>query len=451
MISPVSVEFALALALLGSGGSTMNACRRVMGLPVTQLGAVDEGVRAELLPLLSLPADRAPASSPDDKKNARGLLAALGSILLHGVPLSQPQPEPSPASSSPAPAAAPASSLAIANSVWVQLDMPIVPLFTQRAREWLGAGVRSVAFGESSATGEINGWVSEHTQGRIPKIVDATSRDDMFYLINAVYFKDRWNSQFAPHLTSTGTFYPGADPSGPDGTQSTSPSADLVATAGVPCSLMAKTQPWNYFANDEIQAVELPYRSDFSMIVLLPRSGHRAVLPSPADPSSATAVDESVSVVSAPWAAQAYFHPQRFRQLLEKDLQRARGHLELPKFKFSYEANLNEPLRSLGLDIAFRHGEANFSAITPIPVAVSKVLTRTFISVDEAGTEAAAVTAVVANRSAMPHLPQEEQFTMRVVGPFAFSIVHRPSGLPLFLGVVSEVQPPAPPPSPQQA
>jgi len=278
----------------------------------------------------------------------------------------------------------------IANSIWYRPELNVEQSFKDVNREYFNAEITSLDFGDPAAPGIINGWVDRNTNGRIKEIVEPPiPRDAMMYLINAIYFKGAWTYRFDQKLTRDDFFEL------PDGTKK-------------PCRMMVQKGTFPYFENDELQAIDLSYGDvGFSMTVLLPKPG--------------TKIDEFVAKMTQQrwngWTSG--FHKTEID-------------LFLPKFKLEYGKKLNDVLKAMGMAIAFSPGEADFTNIDRAGgLFISQVKHKTFVQVDEEGTEAAAVTSVEISRVSMNP-------TMRIDRPFVFVIRENHSGTILFIGKIVE-------------
>ena len=284
----------------------------------------------------------------------------------------------------------------IANSIWYRQGFPFEASFLDLGRRYFDARIEALDFADPGAPGVINGWVSDNTGGRIPTIVDQIPADAVMYLINAIYFKGAWTVRFDPADTRDGPFFaPGVS----------TPSARY----------MSLRDTLRYYEDDSLQAVDLAYGGGpFAMTVVLPREGG------------------DVNALIAGLTASRWVDLTGRFSAREVDLY-------LPKFRLTWEDLLNEPLGALGMGIAFRPGEADFTGMSRQrgrELFISKVKQKTFVDVNEEGTEAAAVTAVeIGITSAGPERP-----VMRVDRPFLFAIRERYSGTLLFVGKI--VRPP---------
>jgi len=283
--------------------------------------------------------------------------------------------------------------LTVANTLWGQEGYPFAEDFLSLLAEHYGAGLRRAAFGENP-DGErkrINEWVADATEDRIEDLLPPGSIDPSTVLVltNAIYFAASWLHEFDPADTEDGTF------TALNGSESTVP-------------FMHQTVRTNYASLPGAEAVELPYVGDeVSMVLILPDEG------------TFEAYEQNLD-------ADRLFGT--FQELSD-----AQGDLSLPKWEFETEVQLYQTLSDLGMPTAFRGG-ANFDGMVEYDAAglyIDDVYHKSFVSVDEEGTEAAAATAVVVEESMPP-----EWGTLRFDRPFLFAIRDRPTDAILFLGRV---------------
>lgn len=282
----------------------------------------------------------------------------------------------------------------IANSIWYRKGMSFEQEFIDLNEAYFDALVSELDFDDPKAAETINGWVDENTNGKITQIVDSPINPMMvMFLINAIYFKGTWTYEFDRDLTKDADFFL------PDGSRK-------------PCKLMTREGEFHYFENSDFQAIDLPYGDgDFSMIVFLPRR--------------TTDVDSLI----------AEFNQENWNRWIRSFSERE-GTLELPRFTLKYELKLNDVLKTLGMTIAFQPFAADFSNMYkgPQDLYISEVKHKTFVEVNEEGTEAAAVTSVgVAVTSVDPTV-----FWMRIDRPFVFAIRENRSQTLLFVGKIVE-------------
>jgi len=278
--------------------------------------------------------------------------------------------------------------LSIANSIWYRAGFSVLDEFIATNREYFDAAVEQINFSSPQSVDIINQWIEDKTNGKIQDMLEQIPDDAIMFLINALYFNAQWKYEFEEGKTRQGNFFP------EDGSVHTT---DYMYVHG----------NFNYFSNDDLQAVELPYGdSSFSMIIIWP-SGENKV----SDLLNKLDTVHWDSWFANPAMTELYF--------------------EMPKFKFDYKVQLNDPLINLGLGVAFS-GEADFTRINPAGgIYISRVIHQTFIDVQEKGTEAAAVTVVQADRSM-------SGLTLIVDKPFLYFIKDNSTGAILFIGKVGK-------------
>lgn len=285
----------------------------------------------------------------------------------------------------------PTTKLSIANSIWYRKNFVVKPSFLDVNTTNFNAYVRELDFSQSWAKDTINNWCSVKTKGLIPTILDDIPENAVMYLINAVYFKGIWCNKFDKKLTTESYFYPEKGES-------------------VKMNLMQMTDTLLYATDELADYVDLPYGNKaFSMTVIVPKYGKTTN-----DVLQSMTVDKWNNTVS---------------KLSEEQVQ-----LSLPRFKSENKFLLNDPLIAMGMPTAFT-GSADFSRISDERLLISKVIHKTYISVDEDGTEAAAVTAIEMIKTSMPMYP-----IVRADHPFLFVIREKSTGVILFIGKMGKVE-----------
>ena len=285
----------------------------------------------------------------------------------------------------------PSTKLSIANSIWTNHNVSIKDEFVRKNREYFNSTVQSVNFGDSQTAELINNWASKNTNGLIDKVIDTTKPEDLMYLLNAIYFKGIWTSEFKKSNTHKKTF-------------------TLEDGTSVNVDMMSQTDKFNYKDDEYLQLVELPYgNSAFSMLVLLPK-----------DKKSILDVVDALNN-SDYWAG------------LKSGLREYEVELYLPKFKTEYSKKLNSVLSDMGMGLAFTNN-ADFSGMSDLSAKIDFVKQDTYISVDEVGTEAAAVTTVGIVMTSMPVQPDKVVFNANK--PFIYVIQENSTGSILFMGIV---------------
>jgi serpin B len=287
--------------------------------------------------------------------------------------------------------------LRVANAIFYRNGYPFEQAFLETGKTWFDAEIRGLDFAAPASVTTINDWVSRSTNAKIPAIIDDIGQDDVMFLINAVYFKGTWRSRFDPRATADASF-------------------NAIDGKTEPVKLMYQKSTLRYLETPDFQAVDLLYgNSAFTMTVILPVPGKD--------------VNDLVSTISA---ASWTDWTGRFA---EKEVE-----LHLPKLKLEWERTMNDDLEALGIGLAFRPGMADFTGMSPRgrELVITEVLQKTFVDINEEGTEAAAATVVAVGPTSMPVIPE-----MRVDRPFVFAIRERFSGTILFMGKIVRMPAPA--------
>jgi len=283
-------------------------------------------------------------------------------------------------------------SLNIVNAIWGQKDYTFLSDFLDVLAENYGAGLRILDFINETEQSRlaINKWVSDQTEGRIEDLIPQGAIDALTRLVltNAIYFNAAWEYPFNGNMTADGPFH-------------------LLDGGQVSVPMMKQTETFGYTEGEGYQAVELQYDgNELSMVILLPEAGN---FDSFEEGLQAQQVDDIIS-----------------------GLQDTRVTLTMPQFEFDSEFSLKDTLPEMGMPIAFSD-EADFSGMTGNrELFISDVIHKAFVAVDEAGTEAAAATAVIMKLTAVPEPPVE----VTIDRPFIFLIRDIETGAILFVGRV---------------
>jgi len=275
--------------------------------------------------------------------------------------------------------------LSLANAVWYHYLFPVKTPFLESMEASFDAHVESLDFNTQAALDAINGWASDNTMGKIPKVLDEISPDAVMFLMNALYFKGDWTWKFDENNTSQGTFY-------------------MDNGTNKEVDMMSGKVPVRVAKIEGIRAVEICYgRQNFSIIFL----------------TSMNTVNETLE------GMDAVFWEEVTSEL--DNTPAVETEMMLPKFTFDYEKKLNDQLEALGMTDAFNPYLANLSGISDADIYVSFVKQNTFINLDEQGTEAAAVTTIGIVYTALP-----EQVVINK--SFIFAIRERTTNTLLFAG-----------------
>jgi serine protease inhibitor len=279
--------------------------------------------------------------------------------------------------------------LSVANSLWARRGVEFKDEFLRRNKLCYGADIRVL---DSPAA--INDWVAEKTNDKITKIVDAIDPGAILFLVNAIYFKGAWTREFDRNLTREEPFH-------------------LISGATSPRPLMMQSGKYDYLEGEGFRAVRLPYGDGrIGMYVFLP-----------ADSSSLDRFHEELTA-------------ERLHGWIGRFAQRS-GTVGLPRFRLEYEAVLNQSLGALGMAVAFDPNRADFTRMIEAAGAnayIHEVRHKTFVEVNEEGTEAAAVTSVEMRVTSA--MEEEPPFEMIVDRPFFLAVVDRETGLVLFMGSI---------------
>ena len=292
--------------------------------------------------------------------------------------------------------------LTIANAVWLREGSELQAAYRAAVQDVMMAKVALVDFTRpAAAAGLINAWVEDHTNDRIKDLIPPSAiRPALTELIltNAVWFKADWKSPFKAESTGNGTFY--------------APGGEITA------KLMNQTlKKARYLSRDGYAALDLDYSGDdYALTLILPE-----------------AQDGLGAVESA-------MTPEAFTTLLANmdTAAEKRVHVVMPKVKIEADYNLNDAMMALGLGDLFT-SNADFSGLIegagPGDLQISQVLHKTFLEIDEKGTEAAAATAIIMERTAI-FIPDEEPVEFRADHPFLIALRHKPTGTVMFIGRV---------------
>ncbi len=282
--------------------------------------------------------------------------------------------------------------LNIVNAIWGQKDYSFLDEFLDTLAENYDAGLRIVDFVNETeeARVTINEWVEEQTEGRIEDLIPQGALDALTRLVltNAIYFNAAWAYPFEPTDTQDGPFH-------------------LLDGGQVTVPMMTQSERFGHAEGEGYVAVELPYDGyELSMVILLPD----------ADQFEAFEDNLDAQVVDA----------------IIRDMEYKEVVLTMPRFEFESELSLTDTLAEMGMPIAFDDSTADFSGMTGTrELFIADVLHKAFVSVDEAGTEAAAATAVIMALSAV-----FEPVTVTLDHPFIFLIRDIDTGAILFVGRV---------------
>ncbi len=283
--------------------------------------------------------------------------------------------------------------LEIADSIW--MDDAFAPNvkadFISVLEDFYSAALFTEDFADAATVGKINSWVSEKTHGKIDRIIDEIGPNTVMYIINAVYFKAAWTNAFDKDLTYQFEFRL---------SDNSSKDVDYMYACGDSYSFKIDRE-------NKYSVVRIPYgRGVFAFYAIVP-SGN---------------VDEFIGKI-AETGIDSYF---------EAPNKRPDFSLDLPKFKFAYEQSLKETFKTFGMGQVFSGGLDNISSDVEA-LHIGDVFHKTFIEVNEEGTEAAAVTDVAADTGG-----DEDSYIISARHPFVFVIRDERTGSILFIGKVED-------------
>ncbi|MCF8363791.1 MAG: serpin family protein [Prolixibacteraceae bacterium] len=287
----------------------------------------------------------------------------------------------------------PQVAMQIANSIWYRDTYHVEQSFLDVNHEYYDAEVNEADFDAPETLDNINNWVNDKTNGKIQKIIDDIPAEMVMYLINAIYFKGTWAKEFNPESTQSMAF-------------------NLSDDGFKAVDMMGRVDTLDYQKNDTFSAIRMPYgKGNFSMTVFLPNN------------------ENTVDDVAAS------FTPENWNNWQGNFAETQNVDIRLPKFKVEYEKTLNSVLQDMGMNKAFTP-QADFSSINPArDLFISFVKHKTFIEVNEEGTEAAAVTVIgFENTSVDPDESQKIYF--HCTKPFLYAITEKDTGAILFMGKV---------------
>jgi len=279
--------------------------------------------------------------------------------------------------------------ISIANSIWTNNNFVVKKPFVDILSQYYTAESKSFDITDPQVPAQINGWISNKTNGLIKNMIDKLDPKTVMLLINAIYFKGKWSTQFDKNNTVQATFYK------PDG-----------STEMVP--MMNQTSEFKSYIGEGFKLVELPYgQGNYVMDVILPdaNNGITDIIPQINDNNLKGWLD----------------------QMYEK-----KTVLSFPRFKYGYNEELKDILTDMGMGIAFTDS-ADFSNISDISLLISFIKHQAFIETNEEGTEAAAATVVGFEPTAIM-----SPFVMNIDHSFLYIIRETTTNSVLFMGRVTD-------------
>lgn len=282
--------------------------------------------------------------------------------------------------------------LNIANSIWFRENLAVEKDFLQTNADYYGAAAYKSAFDQQTIQ-DVNNWVEENTRGMIDKILEEIAPDAIMYLINAIAFEGEWEEQYSEESIFQDEFH--------------------AQDGGRQMVDFMRSSESKYLDDGRATGFIKPYADgDYSFVALLPKEG--------------VSLQEYIDGLTG----------QKFLETINSAREISVAAI-LPKFSYEYTVQMNDALKEMGMPAAFSRYEADFSRIAPGDnIYIGEVLHKTFISVDDKGTKAAAVTKVEMRLTSLPM----ETITVKLDRPFLYAIIDNATNLPIFIGTVLEIQ-----------
>jgi serpin B len=281
----------------------------------------------------------------------------------------------------------------IANAIFYADGFSVKPDFLSTHQNIYDAEVEALNFNNEASVAIINGWVAEKTKDKIEKIIDQLNPLDRMVLLNAIYFYGTWTNEFDKEGTHNLSFHKN------DGT-----------TLEVP--MMTKLEKLPYKENTLFKAIKMPYgNGQYNMVILLPVSGNNS--------------QDIIDVLTA----------ANWKSWMGTFEMTDRVQITMPRFKYAFETQLKDVLKIMGMQKAFMPSDADFSGISDEDLYISEAIHKSYIDVNETGTEAAAVTGLVFTTTSVGDEPPTVPFY--VDRPFVYAITENDTDAILFIGEVN--------------
>ncbi len=340
MISPLSISYALSMTLNGADGATRDSMLKALRM---------NGIT--------------PDEINDSYKNLTGALLSVDKRVL----------------------------ISIANSVWVEKNFTVKKSFTDILTNYYDAESRSFDINDAAAPDKINVWIEDKTNGLIKEMIDKLEDNTVMLLINAIYFKGKWKSQFDKSKTAEMPFYKSGG-------------------SHVDVPMMKQKNDFRVHEGDGFVVAEFPYgQGNFVMDIIIPNDQ------SSFNNTLAMVSDENYT---------SWINQMRSR---ETDL-------SFPRFKYGFKKKLKDILTDMGMGIAFTDN-ADFSNITDLyDLLINDVAHQSFIETNEEGTEAAAATVVEIGLTSAPPTP----LVLKLDHPFIYIIRETTTNTIIFMGKVAD-------------
>jgi len=278
----------------------------------------------------------------------------------------------------------------IANSLWGRQGIAFNETYFKDMKTYYNAQISSLDFSDPKSLDMINGWIEDNTKGKIKEMLKNLDPEAILYLINAIYFKGQWTTKFDKKDTYESNF------NLEDGTTKKAMMMNI------------NDEEYAYMENDDFQLAALPYgkEENVKMYIFLPKQGRKVF-------------EIAKRITNDVWL-----------DAKNKAIKTELGQLSIPKFKIEFEKLLNDELVNMGMGIAFSGG-ANFRNIADMYLYISKVIHKAIVEVNEEGTEAAAVTVVMVNETAI------KSINFIANHPFFFIIADDKTNTIMFMGILN--------------
>ena len=277
----------------------------------------------------------------------------------------------------------------IANAIWYSRDIDIKPAFLKKNKKNFNAFASSINAEKQPTSEMINRWAKQNTDNNITDVVERIPSRQMLYLLNVTYFKGNWKNDFNKSKTTESTFF-------------------LENGASKPITMMWQKTDLKYYDNDQFQLVELPYENkNYCMYILLP--------------DSKVKLDDIID--SLDYDA---WHNYKNKLTMKRNI-----NFGMPRFHCEHSVRMKDLLAGMGMEQLFHRNKADLTGITEQQVAISEMMHKAAIDVDEEGTEASAANSVAVSFTT---LVEDDPFNLIVNRPFVFAIEEKRSNTLLFIG-----------------
>ena len=279
--------------------------------------------------------------------------------------------------------------VSIANSIWINEKLNVKEDFVKESKKYFNAQVTTAPFNKATLK-NINDWCSTMTNGKIKSILDEIKKSDRMYLINALYFKGAWTTAFDKSNTVQKPF--------------TTVNGNVVEV-----DMMHQTKKTIYYEDSVLQMASMPFRHKYRMLLILPAEG--------------VSISEAATHLAT-----------NYSKCLD-NMSRYSVELSLPRFRSEFKTSLKNTLREMGIEKAFS-ASSRFDSISDYPLYIDNIVQKTYISIDEEGAEAAAVTGISMALTGLPR-PLEKR-VLNLNRPFLYMITDYTKENVLFIGKVGD-------------